>query len=179
MKKTAGTMFVLLALACRPLFSQPAIEKQSREAYSRNCIYLELLGTGLLYSVNYEHRFAEHWSGRVGFTAYSIPGILLAEPEVSMDFLGFPVLLNYLAGSNGHYFEIGAGVLVLNLSLNGRKIWSGMDVNGQLTTVSGAAAIGYRYQPTNGGFLFRIGLTPWFHHGGSKILGGLSLGVAF
>jgi hypothetical protein len=117
MKKMTGTIFILLALACRPLFSQQAVEKQSRDAYSRNCIYLELLGTGLLYSINYEHRFAEHWSGRVGFTAYSIPGILIAEPEVSMDFLGFPVLLNYLAGSNGHYFEIGAGVLVLNLLL--------------------------------------------------------------
>jgi hypothetical protein len=54
-----------------------------------------------------------------------------------------------------------------------------MDVNGQLTVVTGAAAIGYRYQPTNGGFLFRIGLTPWFHSGGAKISGGLSLGVAF
>jgi hypothetical protein len=64
MNKMTGTMFVLLALASRSLFSQPAVKTRSGEAYSKNGVYLELLGTGLLYSVNYEHRFAEHWSGR-------------------------------------------------------------------------------------------------------------------
>jgi len=177
MKKMTGMMIVLLALAFRALFSQSVVEKQSGEAYSRNCIYLELLGTGLLYSINYEHRFAEHWNGRVGFTRFSIPTIF--EPEMDLGITGFPVLLNHLSGSNSHHFEIGAGVLVLKLNLTGREIWLGMNVNGHATKVIGAASIGYRYQPLKGGFLFRIGATPLIHPGGIKISGGLSLGAAF
>jgi hypothetical protein len=177
MKKMTGTMFVLMVLAFRPLFSQPAVEEQPRKPYSSGCFYLELLGTGLLYSINYEHRFAENWSGRAGFTRFSIPTIF--EPELDLSVTGFPVLLNYLAGSDGHYFEMGAGVLILRLSLTGRELWLGMNVNGHVNRVIGAAAIGYRYQPSKGGFLFRIGVTPLFHPGGVKISGGLSVGAAF
>jgi hypothetical protein len=177
MKKMAGMITVLIALVCRPLYAQTVIERQTSGAYSKNCIYLELLGTGLLYSVNYEHRFAEHWSGRVGFTRFSIPTIF--EPELDLSVTGFPVLMNYLAGSNGHYFEMGAGAMVFKLNITGRELWLGMDVNGHATEVIGAMSIGYRYQPAKGGFLFRIGVTPLIHPGGMKISGGLSLGAAF
>jgi hypothetical protein len=179
MKKLFETMFILLVLTCAPLFSQTAIERQPIRTYSRNCLYLELLGTGILYSVNLEHRFARHWSGRVGFTTFSVSDAVFAEPELSTNFLGFPVLMTYLAGSRSHFLEMGAGVLVLNVSVDGRDIWFGMDVNGQMTAVLGAAAIGYRYQPANGGFLFRIGLTPLTSFSSSIVLVGMSLGAAF
>jgi hypothetical protein len=179
MKKMFGTLFILLALICAPLFSRTALEKQPIRTYSKNCLYLELLGTGILYSVNLEHRFAKHWSGRVGFTTFSISDAAFAEPELRTSFLGFPVLMTYLAGSRSHFLELGAGVLVLNIGLNGRDIWFGMDVNGQMTAVLGAAAIGYRYQPVNGGFLFRIGLTPLTSFSRSIVLAGMSLGAAF
>ena len=113
MKKVTMLMMALLGLAGQPSFSQPTIEE-----YSRNCIYLELLGVGGLYSINYEHRFAEHVGGRVGFTSYSIPGFFITG---SIDILGFPILLSYLAGSGGHYFEMGLGVLVYNVSVSGRE----------------------------------------------------------
>ena len=177
MKKWIGTLFVLMALAFQQLFSQPAVGELSRKAYSSGCMYIELFGTGLLYSLNYEIRFAENWSGRVGFTQFSIPTIF--EPELDLSVTGFPVLLNYLTGSNGHYFEMGAGVLILKISLTGKELWLGMDVDGHANRVIGAAAFGYRYQPSKGGFLFRIGVTPLFHPGGVKFLGGLSVGASF
>jgi hypothetical protein len=62
MKKLTGTLFVLMMLVCRPRFSQPAIEIQSGEAYS----------------INYEQRFAEHWSGRI------LPGLQF-QPSSSPD----------------------------------------------------------------------------------------------
>jgi hypothetical protein len=179
MKKSSGTIILLLALTCAPLFSQTALEKQPIRTYSRNCLYLELLGTGILYSVNLEHRFDRHWSGRMGFTAFSVPAVAFAEPEVSIGVLGFPVLMTYLAGSRSHFLEMGAGVLILNVSADGRDIWFGLDVNGQMTAVLGAAAIGYRYQPANGGFLFRIGLTPLTSFPHSFVSVGMSLGAAF
>jgi hypothetical protein len=171
MKRMTGTMFVLLALACPPLFTQPAVEKQSSKAYLRNCIYFELLGTGILYSVNYEHRFAEHVSVRMGFTKYSIP--IFPVPETNVNVLGFPVLLSYLAGSGGHYFEMGAGALIFNMGLNFFAL-EGVD---QKKSVLGAGVIGYRYQPMKGGFLFRITLTPLTRFSRTVILGGLSLGI--
>jgi hypothetical protein len=129
--------------------------------------------------MNYEHRFAKHVSARIGYTRYSFRSWFLVEPDIVMTLRGFPVLLNYLAGRHNHYFEIGAGVFVLNMHADGREIFFGTEINAQKTMALGAAVIGYRYQPANGGFLFRIGLTPLFHSGESIIMGGLSLGVAF
>ena len=47
------------------------------------------------------------------------------------------------------------------------------------TAVGGTATIGYRYQPSNGGFLFRIGFTPFFAEDGFAASGGISLGFSF
>jgi hypothetical protein len=91
---------------------------------------------------------------RADFTRFTIPTIF--EPGLDLSVNGFPVLLNYLAGSNGHYFEMAAGMVVLKLNLTGREFWLGMDVNGHATGVIGAGSIGYRYQSIKGGFLFRI-----------------------
>jgi hypothetical protein len=67
-------------------------------------IYAELLGPGIFYTINYDTRFGKKEKGlgmRVGMGAVFSNG----EGVVSI-----PVGLNYLAGRNGNYLEVGGGI---------------------------------------------------------------------
>ncbi|MBI1805064.1 MAG: hypothetical protein HY033_08900 [Ignavibacteriae bacterium] len=145
---------------------------------SRSAIYVELLGQGLLYSVNYDYRITDHLSLRAGFSTWTIPSIFgLVDGEIS--FTGFPIMLNYLTGEGSSHLELGAGIIPANASVTGREIFFGSDVSGSETLILGTATIGYRLQPRDGGFLFRVGLVPLLGSGGLKFSTGLSLGAAF
>ena len=47
------------------------------------------------------------------------------------------------------------------------------------SAVAGTAVIGYRYQPKDGGFVFRVGLNTFFIGNGAAVSGGLSVGFSF
>lgn len=166
------TLLAILSIAALPTFSQEAFEY-----YSKNCIYVELGGSGILYSVDYEHRFTEHVSGRVGFSTWSMPAFA-GIANGSFDMTSFPVLLNYLAGGNGHYLELGLGPLFYVSRFTGQLVFFGNEVSGQSSGVLGTATIGYRYQPMKG-LLFRIGVTPLTSFSKTLFWGGISLGVVF
>ena len=139
---------------------------------SRNSIYLEILGNGGLYSINYERSFKASIIGRIGFASFS------------SDMYGYntritdvPLTVSYITGKNKSHFETGGGML-----LGVKKEY---DVSNTLVDLIGF--IGYRYQPAEKGFLFRIGLTPFYSldghvnypDSGFTLSGGLSLGYHF
>ncbi|RYD88498.1 MAG: hypothetical protein EOP54_27150, partial [Sphingobacteriales bacterium] len=75
-------------------------------------VFFELLGPGAAYSVNYDTRFAKRpdgWGGRIGLSYYSASGEHLFTA---------PLVINYLAGKHGKYFEIGAGITYYNVNSN-------------------------------------------------------------
>jgi hypothetical protein len=118
---------------------------------SKNSLYLELLGSGGLYSFNYERYFSQKISGRIGFSTFSITGTLESETATKTRITVFPVLITYLSGKGKSHFEIAGGML------------SGLETeaNASYAIIDLTAFIGYRYQPPGGGFIFRIGLTPF------------------
>lgn len=140
--------------------------------YSQNSIYFEALGNGILYTLNYDHKFNDHFGARGGFMIVSGQS---EETNESAGIAVFPLMANYLAGSGNHRLELGAGLLVTmvgaNLEEYGRVSEQG--VGGPTTT------FGYRYQPVDGGFLFRAGVTPFYSGGIPYLWGGLSLGYTF
>ena len=144
----------------------------------RNAIYAEVFGPGLLYSINYDYLITPHMSLRAGVSRWSFPAIFFLI-NGSIDFTGFPVTLNYLAGEGNSHLELGAGVVPMFLSLDGRQIFFGESVRGKATAVLGTVTVGYRYQPIDGGLVFRIGFTPVFNFEKIFPTGGLSMGVAF
>ncbi|MDQ3557327.1 MAG: hypothetical protein M3409_11220 [Gemmatimonadota bacterium] len=137
---------------------------------ARNAAYLELLGNGLLYSVNYDRLFSERISGRVG------AALLAADSSESAGrVLAVPIMVNYLAGTGNGRLEAGIGALVLtgeaeNVEGSGNESFAG---------VAGTATLGYRYQPLNGGFVFRAGFTPLLSGGRFFPWLGISAGYAF
>jgi len=146
---------IVTFLSLSAFFPQNTFGQMDKEG-SNHGVFLEFLGNGIFYSVNYDTRFSKKvdgFGGKVGFGYIAVDGD---------HYSSFPFLVNYLFGNKGHFFEIGAGAnyLVTDYQNGGGVIdspeiakWEGW---------SGSISLGYRYQPVDGGFLFRAGLTPMF-----------------
>jgi hypothetical protein len=133
-------------------------------------VFFELLGPGSVYSANYDTRFnkkQDGLGGRIGASFY-------ADGETS--FFTTPIVVNYLLGKNGKYFEVGAGITYYTFKSDAYYTFfnnrgsSSYDVDGvsyykgasRDNGVLGNLNFGYRYQPIDGGFSFRAGVSPVF-----------------
>jgi len=67
-----------------------------------------------------------------------------------------PVMVNYLLGKEGKYFEIGGGITYITGSVDVGSF--GDDSSG--STVAGTFSFMYRKQPIDGGFMWKVGFTP-------------------
>jgi hypothetical protein len=110
--------------------------------FKKNVVYAELLGPGLLYSINYERVITPNFTTRIG--ASFVP-ISFDSRREDMFYL-FPIMANYLSGEGNSKLELGVGVDVI--------------VDNTTPGVLLVGSLGYRYQPTNGGFHFRIVASP-------------------
>lgn len=170
--------FILLLMALA--FCRQDLLAQSANAaeYTKHCLYGELLGQGIIYSLNYEHRFINAISGRIGYTSWSFPAIFFLI-EGSIELKGFPVMINYLSGKGNHHGEFGLGAFLGKVKISGTEIFWGSTIEGEKAFILGTGTLGYRYQPTTNGLLFKIGLTPIFNFKDAALSAGLSLGYAF
>ena len=133
-------------------------------------VYFEALGPGAAYSFNYDTRFKNRQDGLGGRAGISY----FASSEDKL--FTVPIVINYLLGKEGKYFEVGAGATFYNLNSDGyadffgRKDYFYLNPDGTYpaavrsteTGVYGSLNFGYRYQPVNGGFSFRGGFSPIF-----------------
>ena len=161
--------FVLLLLVAA---FQGGVLAQPSSGYTQNAVYVEGLGQGLLYSVNFDHRFTENIAVRVGFSHFTIGFIT----DVSITTI--PVMAGFLTGHGSHHMEIELGIVPVHGSISSDFFGTPEGSAGEWV-VLWTATIGYRYQPASEGFLFRIGLTPLFVPHGAQIWGGASIGYAF
>jgi len=117
---------------------------------SKNAFYVELLGNGLIFSANYDVRLINKFGARIGigYVGGSEGGVLTV-----------PVMGNVLLGKNGKYFEIGAGATFLS------GTGDIFDLAEDASTTVGTLSFMYRRQPEDGGFMWKIGITPIFAEG--------------
>jgi hypothetical protein len=148
---------------------QPAAE-EDQERTAHDAVYLEGLGPGLLYSVNIERSFGD-FAPRIGFGYVSLSvsaGGVDANGQpvtstASASFYTIPITLSYLGiGSKKHMLELGAGATIMHAGAGVSTIdaSSSQTANGGITTVLPVAIVGYRYQPPQGGFFFKGGISP-------------------
>jgi hypothetical protein len=157
-----------------------AATAQEAVVSARNAVYLELGGNGIAYSVNYDRRFGNVWTGRAGFMIFEASGIDESTGnEVDVSIAIIPVMANALVGKGTHRLELGIGPL---FAMAGGDI---EDANvGEVDEFSSAGlagvtgTFGYRRQPADGGFVFRASLVP-FYSGRPQLWAGLSFGWAF
>jgi hypothetical protein len=137
----------------------------------KHAIYGELLGSGLIYSLNYDHRISENikgWGFSVGFEYIPTERV-----NNGVDFISIPFKANYIIGNQPHYLEIAAGGIYIGgdaYFLGDYSFERGFGFTSSLM---------YRLQLENG-FLLKIGVssvfTKAFHE---PIFPGLALGYAF
>ena len=97
----------------------------------------------------------------------------------TFDVTGFPVMVHYLSGSGNHHLDLGLGIVMYDVKLEGRDFFFKQAISGQGMATVGAGTVGYRYQPRRGGMFFRIGFTPLFTSRDIFPTGGISLGLTF
>jgi hypothetical protein len=126
------------------------------ERDANNSFFLEGGGPGLLYSVNYERVFENDFGLRVGFS-YTSLSASAGGSSASATFIAVPVIASYLGLREGnHILELGGGATAVYISGSGSFGAFAGAASGVVPI--GTALIGYRRQPVNGGFQFRVGL---------------------
>jgi len=160
-------------------------------------VFLELGGSGLAYSFNYDVRFdttrIDSWGLRVGAGGYAMEGD---------SFYSLPVLVNKLYGNGPHYFELGLGATFFGYSnerdtycasgyydANGIYVCNQQAINDEYNfilpvdgnpSLMGTLNFGYRKVPVEGGFTWRVNLTPIFNNNGFwPLFAGIGLGYSF
>jgi hypothetical protein len=159
--------------------SIPAPKKDS--LVCRNSIYVELLGHGGLYSVNYDYRIGDKISLRAGISIWSMSMDMILFQLNDVKFRSFPLMVNYLIGERSHRFELGVGVMPTYISTGPGTFFYIMNTSpsGHETILPVIATVGYRYQSEKGGPVFRAGATPLLSSGGAAVSFGISIGYGF
>jgi len=155
------------------------VEGQLDQVFERrgSDIYFELLGNAGAYSINYETRFSNQnrgLGGRIGLAFGKTDGDTR---------LAIPLMLNYLLGKpeGRHFLEIGAGATYISLegatfSVNDEEIIFNDKIYGTLSIM-------YHNHPPFGGFMWKIGFTPFIgdfeNRNGFLEWFGIGLGYAF
>lgn len=157
------------APAAAPVAQPPAAEPPSvsgggvdkppeQERTANNALYVELLGAGLFYSINYDRRIGD-LALRGGLMYFSVSsGTTSTGESASASWVGVPLSVSYNIGSVKHSFEVGAGITIHHISGTASSL--GVESTGSATQVLGHAILGYRYQPPQTGFFLRAGLSP-------------------
>lgn len=153
------------------------LTSQDTKPFSRNAIYFELFGPGILYSVNYDFRPIRPLALRAGYSSWSMPTFFLFV-DGWFKFQAFPLTASYLTGQGNQCFEVGGGVVPMHVEIEGTDFFFGMEIEGSKTILLGTGTFGYRFQPKNGLF-FRAALTPLFNTNNLVLYGGVSIGYCF
>ncbi len=140
----------------------------STERTSRNAVSLELLGKGVLYSVNYSRFIADMFAINAGLSYFSLS---------STSYWIVPLTASFLYGNDNHFFDLEAGIdsVVTSYRYNYEHGRNKTFLNSSVVPVVGA---GYRYWPSNGGFHFRA-MVDVLIGDSVAVWPGLSFGYAF
>lgn len=167
--------FTLFTLSACIFWEEASALSNSKEdiVTAPNAIYIEIAGRGLFLSASYERLLFETTPHNIALSAglgfWASIEISGTGPDKSG--ITIPIYAGYLYGGN-HNFELGIGLtLAPGVSYEFAQEFTS---DWMITTF-----IGYRYQPIDGGFLFRVGYAPIFGNEGMIKYGGIALGYAF
>ena len=165
---TFRTAVIALLLVVATAYAQGTARPVERAATSDertavNTLYAEGLGAGGAYSINYERLVMNDLGIHVGFSYWSVSASA-GTASSSGSFIAIPITASYLGISSGaHTLELGGGITIWNVSVTGTSGGFAGAANGFIPIAT--AIVGYRYQPREGGFNFRVGASPLFGKG--------------
>lgn len=177
------SLFLSLLLSCAILSQAFAQDDTTPAARHNKAIFIELLGSGMGVTANYDMRFSKGRQDGFGIRA-GVGGMLLEsnvtdEASIHSNFTTFPIVVNYLIGKKRSALEAGIGIVPMYGNLvKDSSTQPKMEEKGWGST--GTLNLGYRYQPLNSGFVFRLTWSPAVNSTGfSPAWFGMSLGYGF
>jgi hypothetical protein len=159
------------------LLSFYSISKAQEDSLSikKNSIYIEILGVGGYGSVNFEREILKikkiKIGTRLGITTYNLTDFTTKfNPDLII-----PISINAQYG-NKHNLEISLGQVISIIVETNPNTYTPE----RTTNIHPNLTVGYRYQKTKGGFIFRINYSPIIEfYQDYKHWGGISFGYAF
>jgi hypothetical protein len=152
-------------------------------------VYLELLGTSGVYSLNYDRRFTkghrDGWGARAGFgyLIVSAGDSVSGYPKVSL--LTIPLDVNYIFGKKKGALQLGVGLTYVSsrsqgstYTFNELDIIGGETYNYQSNGFAAFLNVSYLSRQLGNGFMFRSAFTPMIYPAIIPALG-LSFGYNF
>ena len=137
-------------------------DSTSQTIESKNSVYAELLGNAAGLSINYDRILLrkKNISLSLSVGAGMVPSNLIngaLNNGFKTNYLvyGIPVSTNLFWGRRNSHLETGIG-------LTYQQGMFGLGADKYSQTLFAVARFGYRYQRENGGFFWKIGLTPFF-----------------
>jgi len=165
MKKTIILFIVLWAIGLLN------IAKAQNKEHAREASYFQIGGDGItMLSLNYDRTIKGALQGRLGLGfSYAVGDIEILDHNY---LVSLPMQASYLIGGGHNFFELTGGITPAYLWETTSQARSEKEF-----TVVPSFFIGYRHQPRNDGFLFRINIGTGYDREGFHI--GLGLGFGF
>jgi hypothetical protein len=158
----------------------PAPPTAGDEENARDAVYFEVLGNGILYSVNYERFLPRYNLGLRGGASFITYKVSSASGSGNLTFATWPLVVSYYWGLPRHKLQLGLGATILYFDASSDSTGTKIEGAGTGFGVAATAVIGYRYMPKNGGFTFGAGFTPLLRDPkGFLAWGGANAGFAF
>lgn len=151
--KTALQLF-LISLSITLLHMESNAQTENPTDYPKNSVYLEVGGNGVLYSINYDRLFQTPKMGKYAIRIGYGFSKNFNNNRLIINTFPFEITGLYSLKNEKHFFEVGPGITGFY-----RARYTTGD---KLTLLLFTARIGYRYQKSDGGTLFRIGFTPLY-----------------
>ena len=132
---------------------------QDSNIIASNSVYIELLGNGVPYSLNFDRIVVQNpklkIAARIGISY--MPTFIFSNRIITI-----PLELTTLVGEGKHFFEFGPGFTFMHQKYDENDptvITSVTDPTDYVNIyLQPSLRFGYRYQKPDGGFLFRLGL---------------------
>lgn len=186
---TIKTLLLLLLVIPALLFAQPTVSEKSNPNPDTaiagrfvSAFYFEVGGNGLAGSFNLEEKFYNRATLRVGIGGFGRVHVHKRESSNATynSYIWKPVFVvssSYLFFGPSKFLEVGLGVSIQPPTSQGLAPYISDNTEALLPTMT----IGYRYQPIESGFMFRLCFTPFIANDLSEITpyGGISLGHSF
>ncbi|NEU09776.1 hypothetical protein GZH53_15725 [Flavihumibacter sp. R14] len=116
----------------------------------KKAIFFELLGSGMLYSLNYDFRLKPNSNQGFGLRVGLGKGTYTSNETFGSRYTTLPVNFNYILGNKRSGLEAG-------VSFTPEFSFQRFDDQFNFYSILN---LGYRYQPINSGLLFRLAYTP-------------------
>ena len=158
-------IFTSLLNLCKAQITALDSLNKNRNDIKTRTVFFEVLGSGLLYSINYDRLLNLNKKIKNSITL----GASFFINQRSETILALPMSYNFIFGKRKNHLEIGAGFspfifsgTYLIFPKSGNLATSNYSYYSQITdySLSFVPKIGYRYQKPTGGFFFRFALTP-------------------